>query len=482
MKNNKLLMVFKSRNFKYGTTAIVTMLITVALFVVVNLGAGLIYEEKDLTPEGLYSIGEQTQEILGDLDQEVVIYGLFDETKVSSQDNYTKVLELLKKYDAYDNVTVRFVDPEKNLGIINQLDPDRVLNITTRNFVVESQGRRKVLKYFDLFDLMGSEYTAMSIVDVGSKAEMAFTSAIYYVARDVSTRIYYVTGHNEYDNDTGYILASESLALNGFEVDKVNIRSFGGIPGDADILLIVNPQSDFHQQEISALKEYMKTGKSLFVLLDSMETTDRFPNLQGFLEDYNVRFGYTRIKENDPNYYLVGNPYIIMPDLYNTLINRNIRDSINDILARNVRSVEILRRMATHLKVEPLLITSDKAIQEGMYADIETQRGAAYVAAAVLDNRDNSRLIVSGTSEFMQDTFLYNYRSYAEDASKFLINSVNWLEGDIGQIFIEQKEYFQNMLSMNAGQQRTISVLVIYILPSLILLAGLIVYLRRRNL
>src|SRR5690554_2346964 len=128
-ENNKWLTVINSRKFKYGTVAIVAMILTVALFVAVNLGSGLTYAQVDLTPEGLYSISDQTKDVLEELEDEVTIYGLFDETRVSSQDVYMKVMELLKLYEAYDNVNVVYADPAVNMGLINELDPDRILNI-----------------------------------------------------------------------------------------------------------------------------------------------------------------------------------------------------------------------------------------------------------------------------------------------------------------------------------------------------------------
>lgn len=482
MKNSKISKILKSRQFKYGAIAIIAMVLTVIIFVVLNLGAGLIYAQLDLTPERLFSLGDQTRDVLEGLDQEVVIYGLFDETKITSADNYVKVMELLRKYDNFENITVRYVNPAVDLHIVNELDPDRVLNITARNFVVESQGRKRVIRYFDLFELIGSEYTPMIPITTGTKMEMAFTSAIYYVSRKAYTTVYFVTGHNEFHDQNGHETIANAIRLNGFGVNQVNIRTYGGIPADADILVISNPQSDFHPIEITALRQFMAQGKSLYVLLDSAETLERFTNLQEFLADYHVQFGYTRIKENDPAFYLAGNPHIILPELANNLINRPVRDSIADILARNVRSIEILRRTGDNLKVEGLLLTSSRAIQEGMYADINTRRGATYVAAAVEDQNSGARLIISGTAEYVHDVFLHHYRPYAEDAIRFFLNSINWLEGDIGTVFIAPKDIFQNIVSMTARQRQGINIFVIYIIPGIILLTGLVVYLRRRNL
>ncbi len=62
------------------------------------------------------------------------------------------------------------------------------------------------------------------------------------------------------------------------------------------------------------------------------------------------------------------------------------------------------------------------------------------------------------------------------------MNSLKWLEGDDDEIFIETKDYFINLTNATAGQIKTVNILTVYVMPGLILLIGLAVYLKRRNL
>ena len=77
---------------------------------------------------------------------------------------------------------------------------------------------------------------------------------------------------------------------------------------------------------------------------------------------------------------------------------------------------------------------------------------------------------------------LYIYKQYEESGVRFMLNCFKWLEGDTDEIFIETKAYFANMINVSAQQSKTISIFTIYIMPGVILLIGLAVYLRRRNL
>lgn len=484
MKKNSLLKkMMASRRLKYGSSAIVIMISMILLFVVLNLVVSLVPWQLDLTPEGLYSIGPQTEELLESVDKEVTIYGLFDETKVDAESNYWGIIDLLKKYNKYDNIDVEYVDVNKNLGFITELDPDQILDITSDNFIVVSGESKKVVKYFDMFNSIGSETSTFGTVDVGSRAELAFTSAIYYVTRDERPKIYITVGHDEYTFEDDFISLGEITESNGFESEMIDLSITGEIPEDATMLMIANPTSDFSKDEIDVLVEFMQDGKSIMMVMDSIESPEKFENLQEFLSNYNLAFGYDVIKEGDENYHLVGNRYMIFPELYQkTLLNNPIKDVFTNMIAENARSIDILRKSNTYLEIDPLIITSEKALSESILPGGDDVVGARYLGVAVEDFRTGSRIITLGTADFVQDQTLYIFKQYEESGVRFMLNCFKWLEGDTDEILIETKNYFTNLINVTAQQSKTVSIFTIYILPGLILLVGLAVYLRRRNL
>ncbi|MBN2852246.1 MAG: GldG family protein [Clostridia bacterium] len=471
----------RSRKLKYGSNAIIVMISSIVVFVMINLIASWITFEVDLTPEGLYSIGDQTKSILENLTKEVTVYGLFDETKIADDNSYSKIIDLLKKYNAYDNVKVEYVNPNTNVEFMNNLDPDNVLGMTTNNFVVVCGDYKKVLKYYDFFESYASDYNTFGVVDVGSKAELSLTSAINYVSRDERTTILFSNGHDEFTDDYDYIAVSEKFTLNGFKIGRINLYN-ESIPDEADIIVIANPTSDLYPEEVKKLKEFMAAGNSVYVLMDCMITNDRFTNLQSFLYDYNVQLGYDKIKEYDTDFYLEGNQYYIFPELIRSDVNEPIYENFTKLMAPNARSINILRILNNNLSIQPLLITSEKTKLEGIYDDIKDFSGAAYVAVAVTDSTTNAKLLLSGTASFMQDQILINYSQYDAGATKFMLNNLNWLEGETSEMFIEQKDFFVNSIIITTKQANTVGGFLVYGLPSLILLAGLIVYLRRRHL
>lgn len=482
-KDNKFLNIFKSKNFRYGTSSFIIVAVVIALFVVINITVPLLNIEWDLTPEGLYTLGDTSKTILDNLEDEVEIIGLMDPTKINSSSSFFGVIKFLDYYDAYDNINVTYVDPDVNVGYVSQLDPTGALDLSRQSFVVRrvKDGNIRAVKYYDLFSSFVSSESTFQITDAGSKVENAFTSAISYVTRETYTTAYFVLGHNEYSYLDGYITARDVMELNGYNVSTFDMRADMTIPEDADILLMINPTIDLLEEEIKLLENYMKNGGRLMIALGSAETKEEYPNIQKFLDYYNVQYNYDRIKEYNSDSYMASNQYYIFPTIVGTDATLNVYDNISYLLMPNSRSIRILNKSKSFLEVNPILKSSSISKQEASISKYESTKGTAYAGAAVKSLSTDSRLIVLGSSDFMRDYILVNNKAYEPDSTKFYMGLVNWLEGDYTQVRIEEKNYFVNVLSISASQANFVAVLL-YILPALILLVGGIVYLKRRHL
>lgn len=471
-----------SKNFRYGTSSFIIIAIVLILFVVVNMTVPRLGIKWDLTPEGLYTLGDTSKKILENLEDEIEIIGLMDPTKVNNKSSYYNVLKLLDYYDSYDNITVTYVDPDMNVGYVSQLDATGALGLTSQNFVVRriKDGNIKVVKYYDLFSIYVPSETTFQIIDTGSKVENAFTSAISYVSRDSYTNVYFILGHNEYSYFDGYIKAKSIMELNGYNVLNFDMRSTMEIPKDADILLMINPTIDLLDTETNLLKEYMKAGGRMMICLGATETQEEFVNIQEFIDYYNMRFNYDRIKEYNNNY-MASNQYFIFPTILGANATINVYNNISYLLMPNTRSISILNKSKPFLEVNPILKTSSISKQESSIDKYESTTGSVYAGVAVNSLSTKARLVALGSSDFMTDYTLNNNKAYAADSNKFFMGLINWLEGDYTKVSIEEKNYFVNEISITASQATFVAVLL-YMLPVLILVTGGIVYLKRRHL
>ena len=74
---NSIAASFKTRSFRAGGYSAVATAIVIAIAVLVNVIVGALpvkYTQLDITPDGLYSISEQTETMVKELQDEITIY------------------------------------------------------------------------------------------------------------------------------------------------------------------------------------------------------------------------------------------------------------------------------------------------------------------------------------------------------------------------------------------------------------------------
>jgi ABC-2 type transport system permease protein len=291
--------IIKSRTFKYGANSIVLIAAVVAIAVVLNILVGLAGVKWDLTPNKLYSIGDTTKNILAELDKDVIIYGLFDETRLSPSSADREFVDLLDQYGKYPHVEVKYVDPDKNPGILKEIDPNDTLEDVSKSvFIVKSGNKLRSLSYYDLFSTYFDQSTFETKI-TGSAAESGFTGAIKYVTADYTPTIYFTTGHDEKDIDRNFSYLKEQLINNNFDIKPINLLIEGEMPEDAEILVVASPQKDLTTGERDKIKEYLKDGGKAIFMFDYLELNPQFTQFENVLMDFNIGINYDKVKEKD---------------------------------------------------------------------------------------------------------------------------------------------------------------------------------------
>lgn len=477
---------FNKRNLRFGSYSFVLTVIVVASAIILNvIVGGTKFRDKlkiDLTSNKLYSIGEKTEKVLDELDEKVQIIGLFDESKIGSGE-YTQVMEFIKQYETRSNmIEVKYVDPDKNPGYIeNELDPEGVLGINKYDFVVKSGKRSKVLSTYDIFE---RSYTSSYQPYVsGLNAEYAFTGAIRFVSSDNIPVIYYTEGHGEGDLETEFSELHSSLELNGYETKKINLASMEKIPDDAFAVMFISPQQDISTAEKEKLTVFMENGGNTIFLLDPIQGNPRLANLEDFLLEFNIGLGYDLVFELSSNRAAFGQPYYFMPYVTDNVINENLDPSKFSMFLINTRSIHILNNEKEWILPTVLLNTSPEAIGRALTQGEEDNPGPLNLAIAV-ENRGHlkvSKTLVIGNSIFTSDDGLQMDASGS--GKKFMINSINWMQGEQQDIYIPVKKYTYPILEGITQQTLTILFIgLIIVVPLAVIGLGVFVWLRRRHL
>jgi hypothetical protein len=487
MANNekkKIKGFLNKKSFKYGTNAAIITAAVIVMAVVLNLLVGMLDLKLDLTPNKLFSLSEPTVNILKNLDKDVEIIGLFDDTEISTGDGYKEVTDLLGLYEKYPHITVKYVDPERNPGIINQLDPDDSLDLRSTDFLVRSVvngvEKKKRLDYYDLFEMEFDQYSFSRYV-TGSNAEQGFTGAIKYVTSDYTPVVYFTEGHEEYDVDTYYRNLKGYLEKNNILVKKINLMTAGKVPDDAKLVVVASPKKDFSYAERDVMDLYFQDGGNAIFMFDYLENDPSFDQLNSLLNKFNLAVNYDKVMETNENRHLAQDPYTLV---VHGDINSVVPASFTTFLT-NCRSINILKNEKEYITTIPLIGTSDTAVGEMVNKSRgENLKGPLDLAVAVeyKGSLKPSKVIAMGNSTFVNDSAYQIYGDYYFSNVNYFMTALNWMVEIKDEIIVPTKSYDVNRFNITGRQATVMTWILVVVFPLLILGTGLMVYLRRRHL
>ncbi|MFL0196767.1 Gldg family protein [Clostridium sp. WILCCON 0269] len=467
-------------NVKYSFNSLMLVILVIVIAIIVNLLAGQNPIKFDLSSNRLYSIGDTTKAIIGKLNKDVVIYGLFDDEKINN--DYKRVDELLSKYEnnSKNHITVRYVDPDKNTRIIKQLDPDGSLELKKNDFVVISGNKLKKLSYEDLFQIKVDQ--SFSQYAAASQAEQSFTGAIKYVTSDITNVIYFAEDNGEDNLQSSYKTFKSSLEKNNFVIKSVNLDAVKEIPKDTSVLVFLSPERDLAISEKDKVSEFLNNGGKAVFLFNSISSDPAFTQFDAIIKEYDLSLNYDRVKENDETKHLPDDPYSLILDVES---NEIIPLEFSGMLMDNARSINILKNEKKEIKVAPLIKTSNTSIGE----QIDKTKGKdnegplnLAVAAESKATLKPSQIIVLGSSVFLNESTKQKYFSYFSTGNYFFISALNWTQDKSSDVIIGAKSLNSGKISISQFSANIIGFFVIGVIPVSILGYGLAVWLKRRNL
>jgi len=98
---------------KHAALSVAISIAVLVGLVLVNLLAGELDLKFDMTRRDLYTLTEETRQMLAEIEQEVTLYYLAK----PGQENIT-VGELLEQYASSESIRLEQVDPDRNPGLI----------------------------------------------------------------------------------------------------------------------------------------------------------------------------------------------------------------------------------------------------------------------------------------------------------------------------------------------------------------------------
>ncbi len=487
-KENKFLQIIKKKWLINGTTTLALVLIIILVFIALNMWMqSLELTPIDLSQEKLYTLTDESKEKVKNIDKDINLYfvGYTDsDSTVDLAKQYKKVNE---------KINAEAVDATTRPDLVEKYG----IESGSEGIIVECGDKSKVLTSSDLVTYDTTTYETISI------AEQKLTSSIIAVATDKVPKVYFLEGYSDYKLSNNMTYLGIYLSNEVTEVDTLDVLSTGKIPDDCDTLIICTPKKDFDEIAANAIIDYINSGRNILWLNSAVTSEQNFPNVNKILALYGVKpFEIGIIRETDSSKMLQGSPDIIKPDaLYSTITKDIAKDSgVRFINATKINLVS--EEELENLKVNKteLLNASEKSYFRNNFKIQTDEKSSSDVAGKFLvgaelektiteANEENgtkavkSKMVIYGENNFTTD---YPVSNYSQVTVFQLANNKDLVLNSIAYLVDRQEDITARKntgtVSYRATEQEdTIIKCIIFVVPALIIIAGIIVWIIRRR-
>jgi len=486
-KTSKFVEIIKKKWLINGTKTFILIAVIIAIFILINLGM----QKLELTPidfsqEKLYTLTDESKDRVKNIDKDVNVYF------IGYTDDNTN-LDLAKQYKKVnEKINVEAVDINNRPDLATKYG----IESGTEGIIVECGDKSKVLTENDLVTYDTSTYETISI------AEEKLTSAIISVTSNKVPKVYFLEGYSEFSLNGNMNYLNMYLANEINEIETLNILSTGKIPEDCDTLVITTPSKDFDDVATNSIIDYINSGKNILWLNAAVTKQVDMPNVNKILSLYGVNpFNIGIIRETDSSKMVSDSPDLIIPEIKDTTVTKDLHNTTGVIFV-NATKINIDTDKLEELKVDQtdLLVTSEDSYFRTNFNNqsssaTEDEEKGTFVVGTQLDktikeeNEETgekaivSKLIIYGENYFISDYQLSQNSQYGAIQLAYNkdlpLNSISYLvdrEEDI-----TARKNTGTITYTATEEQDTIIRVVIFVVPVLIIIAGVVIWQIRRR-
>lgn len=449
------------RSTQTGTNALAATVSAIAILAIINF-LGVRYSARfDLTENQLFSLSPQSQKVVQNLTQPAKVW-VFDRTPHPEDqlllDNYRR---------EGSNFSYEYVDPNANPGLASRFNAKEGGEV-----YLELGQKQKFVQKIDREQQLSEE---------------TITSSIQQIQSDRNSVVYFLQGHGEHPLESlqgGLSDATKYLEQKNFTSKSLNLAERSSIPQDASVVVIAGPKRALLEQEVNVLRDYLKLGGSVLLMLDP--NTDA--GLDKLLNDWGVKLeNRLAVDASDDGRLLgLGPATPIVTDYGDHPITKDFGNGISFYQLARPIAIESVKDVT----ITPLLLTSQDSWGESdiqnkeLNFDSKTDiRGPLTLGVALSkkneskpevqptpasppavnssQNPKESRLIVVGNSTFATDG------SFGQQLNgDIFLNSISWLSQQDNQtLSIRPKQSNKRRLNLTLAQASLLAWISMLILP-----------------
>ena len=481
-----------SRSTRRGLTSVGVTVLVIAAVILLNVILAILSSHRamyvDVTANRTYKLQSATVDYLNGLDRDVDIYVLASEedlttTASTNYQYYVQANRLLHEFEySSDRINLHYVDLVKNPTFLSQYP--NVNRSQSHMLLIVCGENYTTLDPTDVFSYDTDTYEEQGYMVVNSQhVEQSVTTAILNVTDAEHVAVGVLEGHDEADSSA----FTSRLLMNAYDVESVNLYT-GDIPAKTEFLIIYKPLTDIDEDEYKKLGDWLnndgKYGHNIVYFPNDDLDTALYPNLNALLSDYGMAVSYSYIFEKDEDHLIPGNNLNnSLFDYADNTFTEDLSNKSKKIIMGGERGTLAIDVLDTTVAA-PMLNSSDNVsrydIKTQELQDVDGVLCGAAVGRKGGASGVNSSIVVVGSYYAVSNLYLtantYNNAAY-------FVNLFNVLseKTDAG-IIIEGKDPTATELGVSsAGDISFLGILVRFIIPAIVLIAGLIIWIRRRH-
>ena len=462
----------KSLQFGAYSSGLIVMGIAVTVFI--NLVVGNLpdsVKKIDVTSEKLYSLTDQTKDFMAALQEDVTVYVLANENSMDSL-----IVQTLDRYESLSkHLNLEYVDPAVSPKFYTQYTDS---SVSSGSLIVVSDKRSKVIDYNSLYET-SIDYTTYTTNITGYDAEGQLTSALAYVTSENMPKVYNITGHGELEWETYYKTVIEKENV---EYEDMTLLNYEQIPEDAECIIINAPTNDFSKDDADKVLAYLKNGGKAIVTATWTEKS--MTNFESILDWYGISIAEGIVVEKSTSNY-TQYPVLLVPEVEYDSLTNGIYGTYN-IFMQMGRGLYTNENADDSVEISTLLSTSDLAFSK---VDItattyEKEEGdidgpfALGMKAVKTEGENKSTLIVFGSEGLFTES---SDMMVAGANLKLFTNCLSSLVEHETTVAIAVKSYELSYLSVTEAQKIFLGMLTTIVIPIVILVSGIVVWVKRRK-
>lgn len=484
----------KKRTYTAKSSALIALVLAFA--VVMNVAVFALGQHFrwyiDMSKGQVYSLSNETKDILRDTKEDVDIYFTVEADKIASASPYLyyvyqTALELEKNFDF---VSVHCIDIVKNPGFFKPYYNSAAQDIKTTSVLVTS-GTEFRLFTIDAFFITNEKNEIWAY-----QGEYKFASAILSMTAAEMPVVCFTTAHGEKTGDSAKALTS-LFEDAGYSVVDVDLAK-DDIPDDTRIVIVNDPVYDFagiesgsETNEIDKLDAFLD-GYGCLMVFASPSHASELKNLSELLYEWGIEFTPDSYVKDGANSVSVDQKSIVAA--YETeglgsslYLDISKLGSMPKTIVQNAMPLKLLWERADNLdgvrEVSPVLSAHDGAVAVGANGEETDASGAPLMILSRETRVENNEYMYSyvlacGSADYNNSEYL-NAKSYANRDILYSAMRITGRERVLADI--EPKVLDDTSIDITTAQANNWTVALATVLPVVIIACGAVVWVRRKN-